>query len=144
MTPALPWIQCETDLFGRWQKSLDLEVPCILPHNQSLPHFCHVFLSLSFMYVGHMTEIEGGAVLNSILRPHLSLDPDGAARMQGVAVQPLRVVSLDGKTDHSVPATGDPNSGGTAWSAFIGLPFSASHAESNAGRDLVCSVRMQL
>lgn len=74
-------------------------------------------------------EVQGGAVLDSILRPHLSLDPEGVERMQGGGirhsskmnavgtVQPSKVVSLDGKKDHKMAIFGeishDPNSGGT-------------------------------
>ena len=58
-----------------------------------------------------MMEMQGVAVLNSILRPHLSLDPDGAARVQQGAIQPSRVVPEESKTDHNVLACGDPNSG---------------------------------
>ena len=58
-----------------------------------------------------MLEMQGAAVLNSILRPHLSLGPDGAARVQGGAIQPARAVPKESKTDHNVLVCGDPNSG---------------------------------
>lgn len=74
-------------------------------------------------------EVQGGAVLDSILRPHLSLGPEGVGRMQGGGlrhsnkmnavgtVQPAKIVSLDGKKDHKIAIFGeissDPNSGGT-------------------------------
>ena len=76
-----------------------------------------------------MTEVESSAVLDTILRPHLSLDPDGEWGVQrgGVGhaskmnrqdkVRP-KIVSMGGKPDNGTQSDGeappDPNSGGTA------------------------------
>lgn len=75
---------------------------------------CHCNIHFSALQIrNHMMEMQGVAVLNSILRPHLSLDSHGAARVQEGAIQPSRVAPKKTQTEHNVLVCGDPNSGGS-------------------------------
>ena len=125
-------------IFRYREECIYLEPPFMPPYGlYSFPHFTYLQSSLSSFFspplyirsVQHIMEVQGGAVLDSILRPHLSLGPEGVGRMQGGGlrhsnkmsavgtVQPAKVVSLDGKKDHKIAIFGeisnDPNSGGT-------------------------------